>query len=127
MTKLTNKAALESAIFALTYLTQHGENASIHFPNSEITEKLNGMIAQLDKRAAAPKAPTKAQRENADLAEIVRDVLAAAGQPLTITEIMRGDERLAALSNQKVTAVVRSMGEAIAKVPDKRVNRFTLA
>ena len=127
MTKLTNKAALEAAMFALTYLTEHGENASIHFSNADITEKLNGMVAQLDKRAAAPKPMTKTQKENVGLKEIVMDVLLDAGKAVTVSEIQSMDERLspAVMANQKVSALLRQL-VAEGKVVKETANRKTV-
>lgn len=114
-TKMTYVDALNAAIAALT-------------DQPEVVEKLTALRDQTAKRNAAKSdKPTKAQVQNMELAEVVREVLRDAGKALTVTEIMQSDERLSGLSNQKVTAVIRSMGEAITKVPDKRVNRFTLA
>lgn len=94
----------------------------------EVKEKLTALRDQTAKRNSAEnRKPTKAQTQNAELSEVVREVLSNAGKPLTVTEVMQADERLSGLSNQKVTAVIRSMGDAVVKVPDKRVNRFTLA
>ena len=94
----------------------------------EVKDKLTALRDQTAKRnSATDRKPTKAQAQNAELSEVVREVLSNSATPLTITEIMRADERLSTLSNQKVTAVVRSMGDAVVKVPDKRVNRFALA
>ena len=95
---------------------------------AEIATKLETLMEQTAKRNSAEnRKPTKAQRENAELSEVVAEVLTDAGKPLTVTEIMHADERLSALSNQKVTAVIRAMGDRVVKVPDKRVNRFQLA
>lgn len=115
MTKMTYVAALSYAIENLT-------NAP-----ADVLEKLTALKEQTEKRNSADRKPTKAQKMNVELAEVVAEVLTNAGKPLTVTEVMQADERLAGLSNQKVTAVIRSMGDRITKVPDKRVNRFTLA
>ena len=93
----------------------------------EVKEKLTALRDQTAKRNTGDRKPTKAQLQNAELSEVVAEVLGNAADPLTITEIMQADDRLAGLSNQKVTAVVRSMGARIEKVADKRVNRFRLA
>ena len=94
---------------------------------ADVAEKLTALKAQTEKRNSADRKPTKNQIANMALADVVAEVLADAGKPLTITEIMQADERLSGLSNQKVTAVVRGMGDKVVKVPDKRVNRFALA
>jgi hypothetical protein len=101
---------------------------AIALTEGETRETLERLLAQVQKRNSTEnRKPTKVQEHDASLAEIVHEVLTDAGKPLTITEIIHADERLSPLSNQKVNAVVRSMGDAVVKVPDKRVNRFTLA
>ena len=111
MTKLTNKVALETAMVALTMLTERDENASTNFSNAEIAEKLNGMIAQLEKRADAPKRPTKTQQENVGHKAVVQEVLVAAGKALTVSELQAMDERLSSvnMSNPKVAALLRML------------------
>lgn len=117
MTKMTYVTALATAIETLSPM----ENMS------EVVEKLTALKAQTEKRNSGERKPTKAQTQNLELSEIVAEVLMASPDPLTITEIMGRDDRLSGLSNQKVTAVVRSMGARVEKVADKRVNRFRLA
>lgn len=113
MTKLTYVDALNHAIENLT--------------DTAVIEKLTALRDQQIKRNSAERKPTKNQLANVALGDVVAEVLANAGKALTITEIMQSDERLAGLSNQKVTAVVRGMGDRVVKIPDKRVNRFQLA
>ena len=117
MTKMTYVAALNTAIAALT-----ADPAM-----AEVVTKLTALRDQTEKRNTADRKPTKAQIANAELAEVVAEVLTDATAPLTVTEIMKADPRLAVLSNQKVTAVIRAMGTRVERVPDKRVNRFRLA
>ena len=81
--KMTYSVALTNAI-ALT--------------EGETRETLERLLAQVQKRNSTEnRKPTKAQKQNASLAEIVRGVL------------------------------VYSMGDAVVKEADKRVNRFRLA
>jgi len=115
----TNKTTYITALdYALSHLTD---------APAEIMEKLAKLREQTEKRNSAERKPTKAQTQNVELAEVVREVLADSAKPLTITEIMQADERFTGLSNQKISAVVRSMGDKVKKIPDKRVSRFTLA
>ena len=96
--------------------------------NEDAKERINALIDQLNKRNSAEnRKPTKAQKENATLAEIVTEVLTNSDKALTISEIMQADERLSALSNQKVSAVVRGMGDKVAKTTEGRKSVFTLA
>lgn len=60
------------------------------------------------KNASRPNKPTKAQAENAMLADIVLANMPA-GNALTVSEIQKAVPELAELSNQRVTAIVRSL------------------
>ena len=115
----TNKVTYTSA---LSYVLTNCELPA------EISAKLETLLEQTAKRNSTEnRKPTKAQRENAELSEVVAEVLTDAGKALTVTEIMQADSRFAGLSNQKVSAVLRAMGDRVVKVSDKRVSRFQLA
>ena len=94
---------------------------------TEVADKLTALKAQTEKRNTADRKPTKAQVLNAELSEVVADVLRNAPDPLTVTEIMARSEVLAPLSNQKVSVVIRGMGARVVKTTDKRVSKFSLA
>lgn len=108
-------------VAALTYVLTNCE-----LPE-DVAERLTNLKVQTEKRNSAERKPTKAQLENANLADVVAEVLTSAAKPMTITEIMAADERLASLSNQKVSAIVRGMGDRVAKTTDKRKSYFALA
>lgn len=94
---------------------------------TEVAEKLTALKEQTEKRNSAERKPTKAQVANEELKGVVLSVLST--EPATVSELMTKDARLAALSNQKVSALVNALvreGAAV-KVADKRVNRFALA
>jgi len=117
MTKMTYVAALSTAIAIL----------SADPAQAEVVAKLTALKEQTEKRNAADRKPTKAQVANAALQEQVLAVLTK--DPATVTEIMARDEALAALSNQKVSALVNALvkdGRAL-KVPDGRKSTFCLA
>jgi len=115
MTKMTYVAALSFAIENLTDAP------------AEVLDKLTALREQQIKRnSTVDRKPTKAQTLTASLADIVREVLAAAENPMTIAEILQADDRFAGVSNQKMAAVLRSMADSVEKIPDKRVNRFRL-
>ena len=117
MTKMTYVAALSTAISAL----------SADPAMTEVVEKLTALKEQTEKRNSADRKPTKTQLANVGLAEKVVAVLSTATEPLTVTEIMARDADLGALSNQKVSALIRGLGDRVAKTVDKRVSRFSLA
>ena len=117
MEKLTYVVALNTAISALS------ANESM----TAVVEKLTALRDAQVKRNSAERKPTKTQVANLELAEVVAGVLRDATAPLTVTEIMGRSDALSTLSNQKVSAILRGMGDRVTKVTDKRVSKFTLA
>lgn len=94
---------------------------------TEVAEKLTALKAQTEKRNTADRKPTKAQLANETLKAKVAEVLTA--EPATVTELMARDAELAALSNQKVSALVNALvdeGRAVKSV-DKRKSYFARA
>ena len=76
---------------------------------TDLVQFVDSRIAQVDaKNARRSDKPTKAQAENAMLAETVIANMPA-GQAMTVSEIQNAIPDLAKLSNQRVTAVVRSL------------------
>ena len=109
-------------------------NAIINFLNGNGTEIstedmikfCEGRITVLDNKSASRK-PTKTQEENEVLKVKVLDVMTSDGQ--TVSEIMAKDAELSALSNQKVSALLKALvtdGKVI-KGEDKRKSVFSLA
>ena len=113
MEKMTYVQALNFAI----------ENLS----DAAVVDRLTALRGQIEKRNSAERKPTKTQRENAELSEVV---LAALDEtPCTVSELMKRDAILGNLSNQKVSALVNALvrdGKAV-KTADKRVNKFARA
>ena len=73
----------------------------------DIVEFCQGRIAVLEKKSEN-RTQTKTQKENAELAKIILNVLKGA-KPMTVTEIQSRNEVLGSLSNQKVSAILRNM------------------
>ena len=117
MEKLTYVVALNTAISAL----------SADESMTAVVEKLTALRDAQVKRNSADRKPTKAQLANVELAEVVAEVLRDASEPLTVTEIMNRSDTLSGLSNQKVSALIRCMGDRVVKITDKRVSKFRLA
>lgn len=109
-------------VAALTYAIENLTDAPV-----DVIEKLSALKAQTEKRNSAERKPTKTQVANLTLAEKVAEVLRNADAPMTVTEIMNADEELSTLSNQKVSAIIRGMGDKITKTVDKRKSYFALA
>ena len=110
----------------ITYIDALNTALTADLPD-EIKDKLTALRDQIAKRNSGERKPTKNQIANQGLAEVIAEVLQNASEPLTVTEIMARSEVLGALSNQKVSALLRGMGDKVTKVVDKRVSKFTLA
>lgn len=94
---------------------------------AEIVDKLTALRDQTAKRNSAERKPTKAQLANEELKAVVLEALGL--DPMTVTEIMAQDDRLSALSNQKVSALVNALvdeGKAT-KITEKRKSKFARA
>ena len=78
----------------------------------EVREKLDGMIASLDRKSANPnRKPTAKQIENAALREKIVALLTEAESPMTCTEIQHAIPELAEFGSQKVSALVKPLVE----------------
>ena len=88
---------------------------------------LENELALLDKKAQNKKA-TKTQEQNVGITATILKVLATIGSG-TVTDIQNGNEELSALSNQKVSALVRQLVESgdVVKTVDKKKSIFSLA
>lgn len=87
---------------------------------------LENELALLDKKAQNKKA-TKTQEQNVGIKTTILEVLATIGSG-TVTDIQNGNEELSALSNQKVSALVRQLVESgeVVKTTDKKKSIFSL-
>lgn len=88
---------------------------------------LKNELALLDRKAQNKKA-TKTQEQNVGIKTTILKVLATIGSG-TVTDIQNGDEGLSALSNQKVSALVKQLVESgkVVKTTDKKRSIFSLA
>lgn len=96
--------------------------------NEQVVAFVNERISALDKKSANRK-PTKAQTENEGVKAVILEVLGKAEKPLTVTEVLKADERLADFTTQKISALMTLLvkdGE-VAKTVEKRVSRFAVA
>ena len=92
----------------------------------DIVEFAEGRIAVLDRKASNKK-PTKTQEENEVLKGVILNTLTNEG--VTVTELQSKSDELAALSNQRVSALLRQLvtnGEVV-KTVDKKKSYFALA
>ena len=93
---------------------------------ADIVDFANGRIAVLDKKAENKK-PTKTQEENEVLKGVILDTLTNEG--VTVTELQGKSDELSALSNQRVSALLRQMiaDGKVVKTVDKKKSYFALA
>ena len=95
---------------------------------TEVREKIDGMIVQLNKKSTSEKKPTKTQVANEGFKQVILDNMES-DRLYTITEITKempfGEE----LTSQRVSALVRQLKEsgAIIRTEDKRKAYFQLA
>lgn len=114
-TKLTYSSALTYAI----------ENCEMP---ADVREKLEALRAQQEKRSNADRKPTKNQQANANLREVVMDVLRNEGKPMTVTEVFNAmSENPEVSSTQKVSALMRQLllEGRVVKTLEKRVSYFS--
>ena len=94
--------------------------------SAEIIDFLNHEI-ELSKKKSSVK--TKTQKENEVLMEVVFNALAEVGKPMTVSELMSANEEIGAMSNQKVSALLKKLkeDERIVRVEDKKKAYFSIA
>lgn len=105
MTKLTSKVALSYAVAILT-------NAEVNkdFTSEQIVEKLNSMIAQLDKKSSSEKKLTEQQIQNGSFKTDIL-ILLSDGKARTATEILNEVPNFEGtnMTNQRVSALLRQL------------------
>ena len=102
-------------------------NEEVIKANPTYVAYLENELALLSKKAQNKKA-TKTQEQNIGIKATILKVLAIIGSG-TVTDIQNGNEELSALSNQKVSALVRQLVESgeVVKTTDKKKSIFSLA
>lgn len=113
MEKMTNVKALTIAI----------ESGNL---SAEVVEKLTAIRTSFEKKSATKK-PTANQKENEGFKEVILTVLADAGA-VTVTELQAKDATLGALSNQRVSAILRQLVQdgVVVKTVDKKKSYFAV-
>ena len=101
-------------------------NEEVIKTNPTYVAYLENELALLNKKAQNKKA-TKTQEQNIGIKATILKVLAIIGSG-TVTDIQNGNEELSALSNQKVSALVRQLVESgeVVKTVDKKKSIFSL-
>lgn len=111
MTKMTYAAALSHVL------------TNCEMPE-EVRAKLVALSESLAKKASAEKKPTAKQKETAEVAQTLLAQLKENGNALTVSEMIAQLPVCEGMSNQKVSALVRSLGSAVERVEEKRKAYF---
>lgn len=100
--------------------------AQVNSADEEIVEFCNKQIEALAKKASSVK-PTKQQKENEGFKSTILDILAENDRPMTISEIV-ADERLAGLTNQRVSALMTQLKNAgvVVRTLDHKKAQFSI-
>lgn len=87
---------------------------------AEVTEKLNALIAQLDKKAASPKKLTEKQTANIGVKDAIMEFLSDnTDTGYTCSDLLKLVPALEGQSNQYASALMRQL------VEDKRAVKYT--
>lgn len=95
---------------------------------AEMIEFIDNEINLLNKKRASG-AKTATQKENEVLVERLYEVLAEIGRPVTVSELQTESEEFGAMTNQKVSALMKKLKDAgrVNKVDDKKKAYFSIA
>lgn len=117
--KMTNAMALEVAIEVLK--TTDTEKYT------EVVEKLDKMLEQVNKKSSANRKPTATQVENEELKGKILAHLATVDKQ-TVSEMMKTIPELTDLTNQRVTSLVTALYKEgkVDRIVEKRKAYFTL-
>ena len=94
--------------------------------NEELLAFLENEIAILKKKNEN-RQPTANQVENERLAGVLLEVLKNADGPMTIKEIIKANDEFAEFSSQKITPLIKKLGDKVVKEYDKKTATFRLA
>lgn len=95
---------------------------------AEMIEFIDNEINLLNKKRASG-AKTATQKENEVLVERLYEVLAEIGRPVTVSELQKENDEFGAMSNQKVSALMKKLTDAkrVDKTVDKKKSYFSIA
>ena len=118
---------MENKMTKLQVVTMMLANAEIS-ANEVFKAYLENEKALLEKKASNKKA-TKTQTENVGIKATILTVLEDFNKPMTITDIQGANEDLKALSNQKISALVKQLKDngLVVKSVEKGKSLFSLA
>ena len=96
---------------------------------AERTDLVEFCEKEIERLANRKSTQTKNQKENEGIMETIVEVLSEVGEAVTVSELMKADERMTEYSNQKLSALLKKLVEAgkVTKVVDKKKSYFSLA
>ena len=106
----------------------NGEQMSVS--SQAVIDFANHEIELLNKKSSSSSGKqTKTQLENESYKEIILETLKTADKPITISELMRRNETIAELSNQRVSAMLSQLrkAEKIVRTYEKKKAYFSIA
>ena len=94
--------------------------------NQDLVDFINHEIELLTRKNSSEKKPTAAQLENEKTAEVVLATLVENGNGMTVTEIIKANKDLSEFTNQKITAILRSLisADKVERIENKRKTLF---
>ena len=94
--------------------------------NPMLMEFIDHELELLAKKNASEKKPTAQQVANEGLKQTIVDVLIENGGLMTVTDVQKSCEELSALSNQRVSALLRQLKDdgKVERVEEKRKAYF---
>ena len=114
-----------------TAILESAETIDLTAIDERITAEALKAFAQneidlLNKKSSAERKPTAKDTENASLKELILSVMDST--PATVSDIQKRNETLSALSNQKVSVLIRQLCEegVCCKVEEKRKSLFAI-
>jgi len=116
MEKMTN-------VKALAFILEKEKNLP-----TEVVDKIKAMKASYEKKAENKK-PTATQKENQSYKDEILTTLKALNKPVTVTDIQNASASLKAISNQRVSALLKLLKDdgSVVKTIDKKKSYFALA
>ena len=122
--KLTNRVAIEIALSTLPTNKSFTVDSAT-FSAEEVKAKLEAMLTAYEKKATAPKKPTKTQQENEPVKQAIVTLLKDSPSPLTASDVAAS----VGVSVQKASALLSQLvvADLAKRVPEKRKTYFTHA
>lgn len=100
----------------------------VEFGRTDLIEFIDNELELLNKKASSGKM-TNTQKENEEIKKVILGVLSEISEYATITDIQEKNDTLGALSNQKISALLKQLVDTnqVLKKVDKKKAYFKIA